>query len=62
MKNAIFWDVVPCDFIINRCIHLQDRRNNASKEKCQTLTDRLTTVRSTKSNNYILEGGGEGGG
>jgi hypothetical protein len=38
MKNAIFWDVVLCGFIINRrfggmCrLHLQGRRNNASEE------------------------------
>jgi hypothetical protein len=38
-KNALFWDVAPCDFIINRrfggtCrLHLQGRRNNSSEEK-----------------------------
>jgi hypothetical protein len=40
LKNAVFWDVAPCGFIINRrfegtCrLHLQGRRNNASDEKC----------------------------
>jgi hypothetical protein len=40
MKNAIFWDVAPCGSIINRrfgetCrLHIQDKRNNANKEKC----------------------------
>jgi hypothetical protein len=35
MKNAIFWDVVLCGFIINRCfrgmcfLHRQGRRNSA---------------------------------
>jgi hypothetical protein len=39
MKNAVFWDVVPCGFIINRrlggtcCLHLQGKRNNARREK-----------------------------
>jgi hypothetical protein len=39
MKNAVFCDVVPCGFIINRhfrgmCrLHLQGRRNNTSEEK-----------------------------
>jgi hypothetical protein len=39
MKNAVFWDVAPCGFIINRRLegtyrpHLQGRRNNASEEK-----------------------------
>jgi hypothetical protein len=47
MKNAVFWDVAPCGFIINRrfegtCrLHLQDRRNNASEEKCYTVANRL---------------------
>jgi hypothetical protein len=36
----VFWDVEPCGLIINRrfggtCpLHLQGRRNNASKAKC----------------------------
>jgi hypothetical protein len=40
MKNAIFLDVAPCGFIINRCfggtcrLHLQGRRNNPREEKC----------------------------
>jgi hypothetical protein len=35
LNNAVFWDVAPCGFIINRrfggtChLHLQGRRNNA---------------------------------
>jgi hypothetical protein len=39
MKNAIFWDVGPCEFNINRhfggtcCLHRQGIRNNSSKEK-----------------------------
>jgi hypothetical protein len=39
MKNAVFWDVVPCRFIKNRrfggtCrLHLHGRRNNASGVK-----------------------------
>jgi hypothetical protein len=39
LKNAIFWDVAPFGFIINRrfggtCrLHLQGRRKNTSKEK-----------------------------
>jgi hypothetical protein len=48
MKNAVFRDVAPCGFIINRSfggmcrLHLQGRRNNASEEKCYTVTNRLT--------------------
>jgi hypothetical protein len=40
LKYAVFWDVTPCNFIINLCfgvkcrLHLQGRRNNASEEKC----------------------------
>jgi hypothetical protein len=36
LKNAVFWDVAPCEFIIDRrfagmCrLHLQGRRNRAS--------------------------------
>jgi hypothetical protein len=41
MKNAVSWDVASCGFITNRCfggtcrLHLQSKRNNASKEKCR---------------------------
>jgi hypothetical protein len=40
LKNAVFWDVGPCGFIINRRLgetcrfRLQGRRNNATEEKC----------------------------
>jgi hypothetical protein len=40
MKNAVFWAVTPCGFIINRrfggtCrLNLKSRRNNASEQKC----------------------------
>jgi hypothetical protein len=40
MKNVVFLDVSPCEFIINQrfggaCrLHLQGRRNNLSEEKC----------------------------
>jgi hypothetical protein len=40
LKNAVFWDVAPCGFIINkrfggRCrLHLHGRKNNASDEQC----------------------------
>jgi hypothetical protein len=40
MKNAVFWVVAPCGFIINRRFEgtcrllLQGRRNNANEEKC----------------------------
>jgi hypothetical protein len=43
MKNAIFWDVAQCGYIINAhfggtcSLYLQGRRNNASEEKCQTV-------------------------
>jgi hypothetical protein len=38
MKNAVFWDVAPCGFIMNRCFgrlcchHLQGRINHAGEE------------------------------
>jgi hypothetical protein len=44
MKNAVFWDEASCELIINRrfggtCrLHLQGRRDNARKEKCQTVS------------------------
>jgi hypothetical protein len=47
MKSAVFWDVAPCGFIINRRFggtyrfDLQDRRNNASEEKYKTVTNSL---------------------
>jgi hypothetical protein len=40
MKNAVFWGVVPCGFIVSRCfggkgrLHLQGRINNAREGKC----------------------------
>jgi hypothetical protein len=40
IQKAVFLDVTPCGFIINRrfggtCrLHLQGRRNNASEEEC----------------------------
>jgi hypothetical protein len=42
VKNAVFWDVAPCGFIVNdigrTCrLHLQGRRNNANEEKCLTV-------------------------
>jgi hypothetical protein len=43
MKNAVFWDVAPSGFIINRRfvgtwrLQLQGRRNNASEEKYRWL-------------------------
>jgi hypothetical protein len=46
MKNAVFWDVTPCEFIINRrfggtCrLHLHGKRINASEEKCQAAANR----------------------
>jgi hypothetical protein len=45
MKNAVFWDVALCGFIINRrfegrCrLHLQGRRHGNGEEKCQTVTN-----------------------
>jgi hypothetical protein len=42
MKNAVFWDVAPCGFNMNRrfggaCrLHLQGERNNASEESANT--------------------------
>jgi hypothetical protein len=51
MKNAVFWDVAPCGFIISwrfgwTCrFHLRARRNTGSEEKCWTVANRLTTVR-----------------
>jgi hypothetical protein len=47
MKNAVFWDVAPCGFIIDRrfggtCpLHLQGKRNNANDEKCNAITGGL---------------------
>jgi hypothetical protein len=55
MKNAVFWDVAPHGFIINRrfgetCrLHLQGRRNDASEEKCWAVTNR---ARARKSVGY----------
>jgi hypothetical protein len=40
LKNAVFWDVVPSGFIINRCfgrmcrLHLQCKRNDVSEDNC----------------------------
>jgi hypothetical protein len=51
MKNAVFWDVAPCGFIINRRfggksrLHLLGTTNDASEEKCKTVANRLTTLR-----------------
>jgi hypothetical protein len=53
MKNAVFWDVTSCGFIINRrfggsCrLHLQVRKNNASEENCYTVTNRPTNSSKT---------------
>jgi hypothetical protein len=50
IKNAVFWDVAQCWFIINRrfggtrLLHFQGGRNKASEEKCQTVTNRLVAV------------------
>jgi hypothetical protein len=44
MKGAVFWDVKPRGFIINRSfggkcrLHLQGRRNNASEKRFYNLT------------------------
>jgi hypothetical protein len=52
-ENAVFLDVAPCGFTINRCfgrtcrLHLQCKRNNVSEEKCWVVAKRLTTVRSS---------------
>jgi hypothetical protein len=41
--KAIFWDVVQCGFIVNRCfgwtshLHLQGRRNNPSRKRVRQL-------------------------
>jgi hypothetical protein len=46
-KEGCLWDVEPCGFIINwrfggmYGLHLQDRRNSASEERCQTVMDWL---------------------
>jgi hypothetical protein len=59
LKNAVLWDVALCGFIIKRRfvrtyrLHLQDRRNNASEEKCWRVTKR-----STERPDYNLGGGG----
>jgi hypothetical protein len=39
MKNAVFWDVAPCGFIINgrfgrmSSLHLQGRRNDSEEKR-----------------------------
>jgi hypothetical protein len=48
LKNAVFWDVAPCGFNINKgfretcLLHLQSRRNNTYEESVRRmLTDWL---------------------
>jgi hypothetical protein len=52
MKNAVFWDMEPCGFIINgrfggmcRRLHLQGRRNNAIEKRCWAVANRFHCLR-----------------
>jgi hypothetical protein len=64
LKNAVFWDAEPCEFIINRrlggtCrLRLHGRRNNASEENCYSVTNRLLQFGGTESTDVTLWGGG----
>jgi hypothetical protein len=50
MKDAVFWDVAPREFIISRrfggtCrLHLQGTRNNTSDEWCNTVAKKVTLL------------------
>jgi hypothetical protein len=58
LTNAVFWDVTPCGFIINKrfgrtChLYLQGGRNNASEEK--SISNRLTDRALIPSNIIFL--------
>jgi hypothetical protein len=56
MKNAVFWDMALCGFIINQrlegtCpLYLQGTRNKASEENCSTL--KMEATRSSEMLDY----------